>query len=109
MVDSLVDVVAAPYWALVAGMGILGLRDREGVALRTRHVDALGSRLIVEECLAEASGHFIFGPTKSHARRSVPLSPARPLLLTLHSTARAGTISSSPVPRVDLCATGTSL
>ena len=49
------------------------LRSRLPVALRGRHVDGLRRRLIVEESLAEVSGRFIFGTTKSHARRQVPI------------------------------------
>jgi integrase len=40
-------------------------------------VDLLGRRLVVTESLAEIGAELIFGPTKSHAERSVPLT--RPL------------------------------
>lgn len=65
--------MGAPYDALVAVLGICGLRWGEAVALRCRHVDGLRRRLIVEESLAKVSGRFIFGTTKSHARRQVPV------------------------------------
>lgn len=75
VVDTISDALEAPYDALVAVLGICGLRFGEAVALRRRHVDGLRRRLAVEESLAEISGELVFGTTKSHARRSVPLSP----------------------------------
>jgi integrase len=75
VVDTLIDAIRAPYGALMAVMGVCGLRWGEAVALRRKHVDGLRRRLIVEESLAEINGTLIFGDTKSHARRSVPVSP----------------------------------
>jgi integrase len=75
VVDAIAEAIGAPYSALVAVMGVCGLRWGEAAALRRRHVDALRRRLLVEESLAEISGRLVFGPTKSHTRRSVPLSP----------------------------------
>jgi len=45
------------------------LRWGEAVALRHCHADLLRRRLRVEEWLAEVSGHFVWVPTKNHARR----------------------------------------
>lgn len=75
VVDALVGTLESPYDLLTAVMGVCGLRWGEAVALRRCHTDLLRRRLRVEESLAEVSGHFVWGPTKSHARRSVPLSP----------------------------------
>lgn len=75
VVDALVDALESPYDLLTAVMGVCGLRWGEAVALRRCHADLLRRRLRVEESLAEVSGHFVWGPTKSHTRRSVPLSP----------------------------------
>lgn len=50
-----------------------GLRIGEARALRRRHVDVLGCRLIVAESLTEVDGKFTFGPTKTHQVRDVPL------------------------------------
>ncbi len=75
VVDTISEAVAPPYEALIAVLGICGLRFGEAAALRRRHVDGLRRRLLVEESLAEISGKLIFGPTKSHTRRAVPLSP----------------------------------
>jgi integrase len=50
-----------------------GLRIGEALALRRRHVDVLGCKLIVAESLTEINGEFSFGPTKTHQIRDVPL------------------------------------
>ena len=50
-----------------------GLRIGEARALRRRHVDPLGCRLIVAESLTEVDGKFSFGPTKNHQVREVRL------------------------------------
>jgi integrase len=55
------------------GMGVCGLLWGDAVALRGRHVDQLRRRLLVEESLAEISGRLVFGNTKSHACRRVPV------------------------------------
>ena len=75
VVDAIAKAVGAPYDVLVSVLGICGLRWGEAAALRHRHVDALRRRLLIEESLAEISGQLIFGTPKSHARRSVPVSP----------------------------------
>ena len=50
-----------------------GLRIGEALALRRRHIDLLGCKLIVAESLTEVDGKFTFGPTKNHQVRDVPL------------------------------------
>ena len=50
-----------------------GLRVGEALALRRKHVDVLGCRLVVAECLTEINDVFTFGPTKTHQVREVPL------------------------------------
>lgn len=50
-----------------------GLRIGEALALRRRHVDVLGCKLIVADSLTEIAGEFSFGPTKTHQVRDVPL------------------------------------
>ena len=76
-VASIADACPPPYDLLVRLLGTTGLRWGEAVALRRRSVDLLRRRLIVSESLAEIGAELIFGPTKSHAERSVPLT--RPL------------------------------
>ena len=58
-----------------------GLRIGEVLALRRRHVDVLGCKLVVAESLTEVEGAFSFGPTKTHQVRDVPLP--RSLLVDL--------------------------
>lgn len=63
-----------PSLALVVElMAYGGLRVGEALALRRRHVDVLGCKLIVAESLVEADGRFTFGPMKTHQVREVPL------------------------------------
>jgi integrase len=80
-VASIADASPPPYDLLVRLLGTTGLRWGEAVALRRRSVDLLGRRLVVTESLAEIGAELIFGPTKSHAERSVPLT--RPLVVAL--------------------------
>lgn len=58
---------------IVAVLAYGGLRIGEALALRRRHVDVLGCKLIVAESLTEIAGDFSFGPTKTHQVRDVPL------------------------------------
>lgn len=64
----------------------------EAVALRRRRVDFLRRRQHVEESLAEVSGQLIFGPTKSHAERALPIPPSLMTELEQH----LATIDSDP-------------
>jgi integrase len=75
VVERIAENMPAPYDLLTLTLGTLGLRWGEAVALRGRHVDLLRRRLRVEESLAEISGHLVFGSPKSHANRTVPLTP----------------------------------
>ena len=63
-----------PYDLLVRILGQLGPRFGEAAALRRRSVDLLRRRLLIAESLAEIGGQLIFGPTKTHATRRVPLT-----------------------------------
>ena len=74
--DRILNAVPDEYRLLFRIMTVLGLRYGEAVALRRRHADFLRGRLRVEESLAEVSGKLIFGPTKSHAERAIPIPPA---------------------------------
>lgn len=76
VVDRIADSTTEPYDVFIRVLGVLGLRFGEAAALRRRHIDVLRRRLHIEESLAEVGGRFMFGRTKSHATRSVPLSPA---------------------------------
>ena len=64
---------AGDYRTLVLVLAYCGVRIGEATALRVRSVDLLKRRLFVSESLAEVSGRLIFGSTKTHAARSVPI------------------------------------
>lgn len=74
--DRILNAVPNEYRLLFRVLATLGLRYGEAVALRRRNVDFLRRRLRVEESLAEVSGELIFGPTKSHAERAIPIPPS---------------------------------
>ena len=69
---------------------MLGLPFGEAAALRRRSVDLLHRRLEVTESLAEIGGNLVFGPTKTHAARKVPLPPSLLATLTEHIDDRTG-------------------
>lgn len=74
--DRIVAAVPPEFRLLFKVLATLGLRYGEAAALRRRNVDFMRRRLLIEESLAEVSGRLIFGPTKSHAVRSVPIPPS---------------------------------
>lgn len=65
--------VGAPYNTLVMVLGYCGTRWGETVALRRSRVDLSAGQLEVRESLSEAYGQLLFGPTKTHQRRTVVL------------------------------------
>lgn len=89
-VERIAQACPAPYDLLVRVLGTTGLRWGEGVALRRRSVDLLRRRLIVTESLAEIGAELIFGPTKSHAERSVPLTRSLVEALETHLDEHVG-------------------
>jgi integrase len=90
IVDRIADATPEPYDVLVSVLGVVGLRFGEGVALRRRHVDLMRRRLLVEDSLAEISGQLLFGPTKTHAVRSVPLPAGLAVALERHLDEQVG-------------------
>jgi integrase len=72
VVDQIADATPAAYYLFVSILGALGPRFGEGAGLRRRSVDLLPRRLVIAESLAEVGGQLTFGPTKTHAQRSVP-------------------------------------
>src|SRR5439155_18775645 len=83
-VEPIAKAMDEPYDLLVRILGTLGLRFGEAAALRRRSVDLLRRRLIAEESLAEVGKDLIFGPTKTHAVRRVPLTPGLAKDITEH-------------------------
>jgi len=67
---------AKPYDALILTLGYGGLRWGEASALRVRDADLLRGRLQVSRSASEVNGRLIYGTTKTHAARTVPI-PAR--------------------------------
>jgi integrase len=84
VVERIVEAMPTPYDLLTLLLGTLGLRWGEAVALRGRHADLLRKRLRIEVSLAEISGRLVFGTPKSHAARSVPLTPRLATALGAH-------------------------
>jgi integrase len=76
VVEKVAEAAPEPYGLAILIMGRCGLRFGELAALRRRSVDVLRRRLIITESLAEVGGKLIFGPTKTHASRRVPLPPS---------------------------------
>jgi integrase len=64
---------AGDYRTLILFLGYTGLRIGEAAALRVANVDLLRGRVTVSESVADVNGQLIFGPTKTHAVRSVPV------------------------------------
>ena len=73
---SLADAITPRYRALILVAGYTGLRAGEIGALRGGRVDLVRGTLTVQESLAEVKGKLIFGPTKTHAIRTVRLPPS---------------------------------
>lgn len=76
VVERIASSVREPYDLLVRLLGRLGPRFGEAAALRRRSVNLLTKRLTIEESIAEVSGRLVFGPTKTHAMRKLPLPPS---------------------------------
>lgn len=75
-IDALIAATPTEYRAFIGVQGVVGLRFGEAAALRRRSINLLRRRIRVEESLAEISGDLLFGSTKSHAVRSVPIPPS---------------------------------
>lgn len=83
-IERILGEIDDQYQLLFRVLATLGLRWGEAAALRRRHVDLLKRRIRVEDSLAEVSGKLIFGSTKSHAVRTVPIPPSIAAALTRH-------------------------
>jgi len=89
---------AGDYGTVILVLGYCGLRWGELAALRVRNVDMLKQRLFVEQSLAEVNGRLIFGATKTHAARSVPVPSflIEPLGLAMPGKGRDDLLFTSP-------------
>jgi integrase len=72
-VEDLAAVIDPRYALLVRFAAYTGLRAGELVALRVRHLNLLRGRCEVGESATEVDGRLVWGPTKTYARRTVPL------------------------------------
>jgi integrase len=72
-VDALVAAAPQPWDLLILILFYGGLRWGEAVALRRADCNLLRSRIVVDESAAEVNGRVVFGPTKTHQRRTVSL------------------------------------
>lgn len=88
VVERIAAAMPEPYDLFIRLLGTLGPRYGEAAALRRRSVNLLARRLSVEESMAEVSGRVIFGPTKTHAARKLPLPPSLVAALERHLAER---------------------
>lgn len=90
VVERIAEAMPEPYDLFVRILGTLGPRYGEAAALRRRSVNLLARRLSIEESMAEVSGRVIFGPTKNHATRKLPITPSLAAALDRHLDERVG-------------------
>jgi integrase len=76
VVERIASPVGEPNDLLVRLLGRLGPRFGEAAAIRRRSVNLLTKRLTIDESIAEVSGRLVFGGTKTHAMRKLPLPPS---------------------------------
>src|SRR4051794_31754864 len=60
-----------PHRTLVLLLGYIGLRWGEAAAIRVRRVDSLRGRIDITESVTDVDGRMVFGPPKTHQRRTV--------------------------------------
>jgi integrase len=72
-VQDLAAAIDPRYGLLVRFAAYTGLRAGELVALRVRHLNLVRGRCEVGESATEVDGRLVLGPTKTYARRMVPL------------------------------------
>lgn len=72
-VRALADGIDPQYRTLILTAAYTGLRAGELLALQRADVDLLRGVVQVRRALKEVNGHLYFGPTKTHAQRTVSL------------------------------------
>lgn len=72
-VAVLAESCGAIYGPVVRFLAYTGLRFGEMAALRVKHLDFERQRVIVAESVTPVKGVMVFGPTKGHERREVPM------------------------------------
>jgi integrase len=86
------------YESLILVLGCCGLRWGEIVALRVQDVDLLRNRLHVDRSAANVNGEIIYGPTKTHQIREVPVPTflRNPLLAQMQGKEPTDLLFTSP-------------
>lgn len=74
-VNALAEAIRPPYGTLVLVGAYTGLRPGELCGLKVGRVDMLRGSLEVAETLTTVAGKLVAGPTKTYAKRTVPLPP----------------------------------
>jgi integrase len=72
-VAELAEAVGPTYRLVVQFLAYTGLRWGEMAALRVHRIDFLRRRALIAESVTPVNGVLMFGPTKRHERREVPL------------------------------------
>jgi integrase len=74
-VAELAEACGSEYRLAVLFLAYTGVRWGEMAALRVGRVDFLRRRALIAESVTPVHGAMVFGPTKGHERREVPLPP----------------------------------
>ncbi|MGH9186000.1 MAG: tyrosine-type recombinase/integrase, partial [Acidimicrobiales bacterium] len=74
-VETLAEAIDPIFATLIRFAAYTGLRAGELAAIRVGRLDMLRGTLEVAESLSDVGGYLEFGPTKTYARRHVPLPP----------------------------------
>jgi integrase len=80
-------------------LGYCGLRFGEAAALRVRNIDLMRRRIRITEAVTEVNGHQVFGTTKNHQARSVPIPPIVCDRLMVQLAGRKSDEFAFPAPR----------
>lgn len=72
-VEQLAAAIPSPYPVLIRVAAYSGLRAGELAALRVQDIDTMRGRINVRQSVTEVHGKCIFGATKTHQTRTVPL------------------------------------
>jgi integrase len=96
-VDRIAAEVGDAYRTLVYTLAYCGTRWGETVALRRSRIDLVAGQVEVREAVSDAYGQLLFGPTKTHQRRTVVLPRFLVEMLGQHLAHRVGPESSALV------------
>jgi integrase len=89
-VSELAEACGSEYRLMVLFLTYTGLRWGEMAALRVNRIDFLRRRALIAESVTPVKGAMVFGPTKGHERREVPIPRFLIEELSRHVAGRAG-------------------